>query len=348
KPTTNLDIFILDKTVPTTERYNHKALHWVLNKEKYSKSDNKLYKLDEDYYGFFPIDSENKKFDFKSLRTEDIERIVDKYDMVYYADLYGVYYDDWFASQIKVNPEQKIYGGLNNTDYLLLKEMKENNKTIITEFVLFESPTSDLMRKKTEELFGLEWEGWIGRYFSDLSLPNIPEWIVKLYEQQRKQKWPFENSGIVLLHKYGEIVVLEQNTHLNKSMPITVTNSETAAQYEIPDTVEYPFWFDIVSNTADNEILSEFLISTNSTGDSILQAYRIPQSFPAVIRYQGDYNFYYFAGDFADNIVNTKLSYMKGTEYISPLFYSKEPGDRKKFFWTFYYPLMKNILRDLE
>lgn len=348
KPKTNLDIYILDKTVPTTERYNHKAFHWVLNKEKYSKSGNKLYKLDEDYYGFFPTDAENKKFDLKSIRTEDIERVVDEYDMVYYADVYGVYYDDWFASQIKVNPEQKVYGGVNNTDYLLLKEMKENNKTIITEFALFESPTSDLMRSKTEELFGLKWEGWIGRYFKDLSPGNTPEWIIQLYEQHSNKKWSFNNSGIVLLHKFGEVVVLEEDTHLHTPIPMITTNSDAAVQYEIPDTVEFSYWFDMVSNTADNKILSEFVLNTNSAGDSILQDYRIPQSFPAVLRHQGEYNFYYFAGDFADNTVSTKLSYLKGTEYISPLFYSNEPDNRQKFFWKFYYPFMKNILRDLD
>ncbi|MFO8235945.1 MAG: hypothetical protein R6U04_11140 [Bacteroidales bacterium] len=346
KPKTNLEVLILNKTVPTQHRYNHNALHWVLNKEKYSKSDNKLYQLDEDYYGFFPIDPANKRFDFKSLRIDDIEAISDSSDMVYYADTYGVYYDDWFVEQIKIDPEQKVYGGLNHNDYLLLKEMKNKNKTIITEFVLFESPTSDLIRTKTEELFGLKWEGWIGRYFHDLSLGNMPNWIIRMYENQNNKQWQFENSGTVLLHKYGKVVVMEEETHLSYPIPQIITGDDTANKYSIPDTVDYSYWFDIVSNTSDNEIFSKFVMHTNAKGDSILQSNRLSASFPAILRQQGDYNFYYFAGDFADNKISTNLSYFKGIKYISPLFYSDRVADRRKFFWKFYYPLMKNILRE--
>jgi len=59
KPKKELNVFLLDKTVPTKERNEHKSFHWVLNHNRYVKPDKERYKLKEDYYGFFPTNPEN-------------------------------------------------------------------------------------------------------------------------------------------------------------------------------------------------------------------------------------------------------------------------------------------------
>ena len=49
--------------------------------------------------------------------------------------------------------------------------------------------------------------------------------------------------------------------------------------------------------------------------------------------------------DFADNQVKPVLAYFKGVENVAPwFFYSDDPGDRRKFFWTYYKPLISSIL----
>jgi hypothetical protein len=50
-----IEIVILDKTVPTLERINHKSLTWVLNNGRFVKKEKKnSYSFRKDYYGFAP------------------------------------------------------------------------------------------------------------------------------------------------------------------------------------------------------------------------------------------------------------------------------------------------------
>ena len=350
KPKKHLKAFILNKTVPTKQRYDHRAVSWVLQHEKYVKSNDVFYKPDRDYFGFYPVDAEEKKFNFKSLALQDIELVSDTADLVYYADTYGVYYSDWYASNMKIDPKQKVYGGMNQNDYLLLKRMKERNKSIITEFVMLGNPTSALVRTKTEDLFGLKWHGWVGKYFENLDLTTgnrLPDWIVNLYKSQNEGKWPFKKSGVILIHQYGKVLVLEQDNHLVSGLPEVYTEKDKAQEYNLPQSIHYPYWFDIVSSKPLNDTLSHFKLHTTSKGDSLLRAHRLNNTFPAVIQHKGDYTFYYFAGDFADSDVKMWNSYFAGIQGIHSFILSKETANKRNFFWKFYNPLMKNILKEI-
>jgi hypothetical protein len=347
KPKNELKVFILNKTVPTQQRYDHRALTWVLNHEKYVKSDNTLYNLYQDYHGFYPIDKKNKEFEFKSLSLSDISIVADTSDIVYYADTYGVYYNDWYKEHMKIEPEQKVFGGMNQNDYLLLKKMKEKKKAIITEFVLLNNPTSDLIRTKTEDLFDFEWEGWVGRYFSNLDTTkkeSVPEWIVDLYMEQNGQKWTYNNDGVVLIHEYGKVIVLENGQHLNSPFPIIYTQEKYRDKYHLPDRINYSYWFDIVSTGSSNDVVSEFRLNTTTKGDSILRESRLSGNFPAVLSHTTDYTFYYFAGDFADNTIRPSISYFYGIEVVSSILSSNKSSNSEHFFFNYYNPLMKNIL----
>ena len=45
----------------------------------------------------------------------------------------------------KSRKSRKLYGGLNNNDFLLIKEMKDRNKLIILEYNSFDYPTAQIM-----------------------------------------------------------------------------------------------------------------------------------------------------------------------------------------------------------
>ncbi|MCK7533125.1 MAG: hypothetical protein MZV63_19850 [Marinilabiliales bacterium] len=50
-----IDIVILDKTVPTLERLNHKSFTWILNNERFVKKDNnKSYSFKKIIMDFHP------------------------------------------------------------------------------------------------------------------------------------------------------------------------------------------------------------------------------------------------------------------------------------------------------
>lgn len=346
----SMNIYILDKTVPTMERLDHKSFNWILNHNRYLKPDGDLYNINKDYYGFFPINSKSQEFDFKSVRIHEIEDVANDYDMLYYTDTYGVYYNEWYKKgDSDVKHTQKVYGGLNQNDYLLLKEMKEKGKLIITEFNLYDAPTNGLIREKVEELFDLKWSGWTGKYFPSLDTTDggkFPRWIVNLYMEQNNNQWPFKNAGIVLVHKFGTIAILEQGTHLTQEIPFIIAKQETIDRFDVPEMVHYPQWFDITFSGEKNDVLANFKINVNASGDSILRYYNLKPVFPAVIEHIGDYTFYYFGGDFAENKINDKTAFFEGYHNTISIFNSSNYNNTDQFFWQFYVPMMTEILDD--
>lgn len=70
KPSTALDVLIVDKTVPTNTYREHQGLMWVLNQQKYVQSNESKYVPMKDYVGFpkwkqwFTADMGNSKLPF--------------------------------------------------------------------------------------------------------------------------------------------------------------------------------------------------------------------------------------------------------------------------------------------
>ena len=344
-----LDVLILDKTVPTFDRFNHKSFHWILTHNKYVKGNKRRYSYVKDYFGFVPLRPlREKKWDTRRIRLAQIIELADSLDALYYADTYGVYFNDWYQGINRSNRSRLIYGGLNNSDYLLLKEMKDRDKLIIAEYNILSPPTAPLERNKTETIFGIHWTGWSGKYYMDLNPetnPDFPKWIVKLYEKQSLETWPFTNSGIIMVKNDNRVVVLENETHLDFDVPFIYSSKSTQENYEVPYTINYPFWFNIIEST-ENIVLSEFKIHTNLVGDSLMEANLIPDVFPAVIMQPEKEHYFYFSGDFANNDVNYSTAYFKNIEKIDKYLYNNDLSDKRKFYWKYYKPLVTNTLNN--
>ncbi|MDR5589893.1 hypothetical protein [Christiangramia sp. SM2212] len=353
KPNTKLVIAIVDKTVLTTKGQEHISLNWVLNNEKYTKTSSKPYKVDNDYFGFFP--EENEKFKLKGLERfsyPKLSQLSNDADLAYFTDTYGIFNNEWFHRGDEMERSGILYGGLSDKDIQLLKLMKEKNKLIITEFNTIGSPTAYQNRIKFEEMFQLKWTGWTARYFDNLNLrenKEIPKWLVRNYKKTHRGQWPFKSSGIAFVNNQDEVVILEKGTHLNVAMPHIITEKVFQEEYSLPDSIKYPFWFDIiVPNKKFNTAISSFNIDANKKGLKELEENGIPLNFPAVTSHTGqDYTFYYFSGDFADNPVSMQSSYFEGIEYFKGFFYDERNiMERGSFFWKFYKPLLTKILDD--
>ncbi len=343
-----VQLLVLDKTVPTLERHKHRSFNWILNHDKYVKANNRPYSYKKDYYGFFPLKPlRNRQYDIKRIRLGEIIVMAEEYDGAYYTDTYGVYFNDWYQGINKNRRSRKIYGGLLNNDYLLFKELKDRKKLIIAEYKTLTYPTPDLERNKMETLLDVHWTGWVGKYFESLDTiasPDLPEWVLRLYNKQYNKAWEFHKSGIVLVQYNDRVVVLENEEHLDLEVPFIYSSKYAMETYGIPYKINYPYWFEIMEPGGNIELAS-FKIHTNATGDSIMLNNFIPNEFPAILTGPGEAPYYYFAGDFADNEVKPILAYFVGVEKVAPyLFYSEKPGDRRKFFWEYYKPLMSSIL----
>lgn len=345
KPKT-LNIYILDKTVTQTDRVEHKSLVWLLNHFRIVGPDGGSYNHKTNYWGFFPIDVNHQLFDIKSIRLNEVDAYAAVYDAAYYADCYGVYSYEWYKNDSHISNSSKVYGGLNQNDYLLLKRMKELDKLIIGEYNMFSSPTNALIRTKTEELFNVNWTGWSGKYCPNLSTINNgkgpAEWMIKLYEKQHQKPWPKQGSGIILISNDGLIEVLEEGTELTNARVKLIAENAMQQWKNAPKDVEFYGWFDIVMAGSGSETFATFKLQTTEAGQDKLNAIGLPSQFPAVIKCTPDKFCYYFAGDFAENNVSMVTSKLKGGKTFNKLIHLSSP--KSPFFNDFYLPLINNII----
>lgn len=344
----HLNVYILDKTVTSNDYPEHKSFVWLLNNLRYVRPDNKKYSVEEDYYGFIPVDLKNDVFDFKSIRINEVDATAAAYDAIYYTDCYGVYSFEWYKGKAKEVHTQKVYGGLNQNDFLLLKKMKESNKLIMAEYNMFSAPTNALVRSKTEALFDINWTGWTGKYFTSFNPQEHygpPEWMPNLYESQHKEPWPIEKSGIILLNNDGLIELLITEEHLNYSKPRIISTQDGMSKYGIPATADFDQWFEVVLPGKDTEIPASYTINTTEKGLKVLEKIGIPQQFPAVVRISNS-NTYYFAGDFSENPARMFTAKIQWGRWVNYSLYKYTDKSKIYFFHYFYSPLIKNILND--
>lgn len=343
-----LDIIIIDKTVPTLEREHHKPFSWIINNERFVKKESKTsYSYTRDYYGFFPQRPiRDKKWDRNDYRLTDIISLAEKNDAVYFTDTYGVFFNDWFRGINKSRKSRKIYGGLNNNDFLLLKEMKDRNKLIIMEYNSFDYPTAQFESVRTQEKLGITFSGWTGKYFSslDTTSADFPIWMTSMYRKQYKAPWKFSKSGIVILRE-KDIIVLETGTQLADGLPRIITDDANSKKFGVLPSVAFDQWFDII-DPLQNQVISKFKIDATPLGDTLLSNNGLLNEFPAVVKDPVSQRIYYFSGDFATSDVPFWISRFKGVEKLKGILYSDKSDDPRRFFWLYYRPLINTIFSD--
>lgn len=348
QPKKPIDIVILDKTVPTLERLNHKSFTWILNSERFVKKGNKgSYSYRKDYYGFAPTRPLKERGSTKKeYHLSEMIDLPEKVDALYFADTYGIFFNDWFAGVNKSRKSRKIYGGLNNTDYLLINEMKNRNKLIILEYNSFDYPTAAFESFRTQEKMGISFSGWTGSYYEklDTNSRDFPVWMTAMYRKEYRKPWTFTRAGIVLLTEKN-IVVLEEGTHLKSALPQIITDEANCAKYGIPATVTFKHSFDVI-DPLQSTVISRFHLETTALGDTLLASNMLSKEFPAVIVEPVNQRTYYFSGDFAANKIPFWASRIKGFDKLKGILYSDKPDDSRRFYWLYYKPLVNKIITD--
>jgi hypothetical protein len=350
-PKTKMVAAIIDKTVLTPAGQEHISFLWILNHEKLTKTASKFYKIDHDYFGFFPLEGE--KFRLKGLERfnhDQLKQLSEDVNLVYFTDTYGIYRNEWYTQKNNNERSGMVYGGMSSQDIELLKQMKQKKKLIITEFNSIGSPTSQETRKQFEDMFAMHWTGWTGRFFESLDTTRnkeLPRWLINNYKRANKNNWPFKKSGIALVSDQDRVIILEDGRDLKNPMPHIISSEYGQKVLGLPEEIKYAFWFDIIQpNSAINTQVASFRMDVNQKGQALLKANGLSAVFPAVLMHkETDYRFYYFSGDFCDNPVNLSSSYFKGIGAFKWLFYdTSNPMERSSFFWNFYRPMMTTIL----
>lgn len=360
KPGKEFKVLVVDKTVLNTKVQEHMSLFWILKQQKYLKDNEQQYDPNIDYFGFYPDDLGGYDIkDFNDYDTSQLDSLVSYYDMVYYTDMYGMYVAEWWDAYPDAAPKgwkfmdpaersRLIYGRLTGKELYVLEKMRDHKKPVLTEFNIIALPTHRKERTDFEEVFDIKWTKWVGRFFAELDTArtnDLPPWLIRNYIDQYGH-WPFKKSGIAFVRSDDRVVVLEEGDHLRYNVPLIRTPEHEAERYGIPEEIKYSFWFEIDEYSKPNVAISHFNIITNTKGDSVLNVFNIPNRFPAVLRGEGDYPFYYYCADFCDNPITMFSSQFQNSQAFSSFTYRNQAQERMSFFWKLYRPMTTEILRE--
>lgn len=347
-----LSIVFIDKTSMTSDGPERSSLYWALRHQKVVKRDDRFYLPSVDYLGFVPIlDSTFTITGLETLTPAQIDSLADRTDAAYYIDTYGVLRSEWAPRDDKGMTQSALYGGLSDHDVSFISALRKRGKSVIAEFNFFASPTGTNVRQAAENLLGIQWTGWIGRYYAtlDTSESDLPGWVVDRFVRE-KGSWNFRRAGVVLVHSSGDVLILDEGGLLTDPLPRIVTEASKAEEYGLAEEVPYPFWFDVTQPTWPNYVLSYFALRTNAQGDSLLSKNHLRNIFPAVIRSRGGNPFTYLAMDAADNPPPPGfLASLDGLDLLRQLFYTdRDATDRSQFYWDYYMPLIARVTTEIN
>ena len=339
-----LQVLIMDKTVPDQTYREHQGVTWGLNHYKYLKEDNSEYELTQDYVGFHPKTENN--YEITSISDENES----SYDLIYMADTYGVYEDEFYGENQEGKRSELIYGGLTIEDLTAIKnEVYLDQTPLVAEFNSFASPTDREVRDRFTSLLGLKWEGWMGRYFDELDPAlndEIPTWMIENYQQQTEEEWHFSDGGLIFVRNDDFIVVLEDTEDFEGDGILFDFTEVGQAFFDTSLSSRYDYWFDIVEPT-EAEVLANYTLGLTEKGQDRMHEYGINDTIPAVTRtLQSGTPLYYFAGDYADLETTPSFYQYKGLDWLYRTVSQLQRKGSQSFYYRAYLPMMKMILQE--
>ncbi|MFJ7367926.1 hypothetical protein ACIQVU_00545 [Lysinibacillus sp. NPDC098008] len=336
-----LNVAIIDKTVPNESYREHLGVNWFLNYYKYTLNGH-TYDVAHDYYGTTPND------DTKHVTVKEMPTDYQQSDVIYLADTYGVYQDDVEQDKRLGKRSEKIVGGLEMEEWqAITRRLADKKKSmLIAEYNTFASPTSEAVRNELQDYLGITWSGWIGRYFDELDYHKnleIPQWIIDDYGDN----WPYKGGGFLLVNEITEqLVVLELEKHV-QSAGIQVQFTEKGKEFfQSSASAQYNYWFDIITPKYAEDALANYQWDLTKKGSKLLEENDIPAQFAAIVAQDKRYtSSYYFAGDFNDVARVPTLYKIKGLPTIYK--YAEKFADNS-FYWSLYIPVMSKIFDTFE
>ena len=343
-PYRELNVWAIDKTVPYPDYREHVGLFWILKNEKISKPGAKqLYSEKSDYFGFYPYGK-------NEWRGSPLPSGGARPDIIYITDTYGVYKDDYMQKRLSGEYSPKIYGGLNAEDIMTIRRNLGAGNTFIAEFNTAASPTNLQDRRTLGKLLGIQWKGWIGKYFEDLTRgKEIPDWIVADYEAQNKRKWEFFGRGFVLLSDNDQVEVLVAGEDIGPKGLKFSFREPWSRNLKSSKPISYRYWFEWTIPDSGVETVADFSFDLKERGAAKLESLGLSAVFPAVLFGKNtQYSGWYFSGDFADlNFAATPFR-IAGIAWLKSLLADDTVDSNIYFYWKAYVPLMHSILQSAE
>ncbi len=344
KKNRTFNIVIIDKSVWKSSQNEVRTINWTLNYEKFVDSVGELYNYHHDYLGYFP-DAVTEDRSIKTFKLQDIPSMTETMDALFFADNAGIQKNE---VQPK-SPNGISYGGFNQNDYFLLKEMINKQKLVIAEYNFISSPTEDLVRYNTEQFIDIYSLGWIGKFFTDLGKDKVAalistNWFDR-FKQNYSAEWEFTGPGVILLNSsQNRIIVIPASKFMTSKYPAVVTSPEIAGRFNLPEKTAYTGWFELI-HQGNNNVISHFDLNLNTDGVNLLKMNGIEAEFPAVVESRNK-KLYYMAGDFSKVHVFMPFSRLGFIGNIIMKAEKNRTDNPDKFFQTYYNYLLAGIMNE--
>ena len=342
-PIKNLQIIVLNKTFPVLSSSNGKinkldyskqsGLFWVMDHLGIKNPNtNKLYDVAKDYYGNFISDGK--------LVEKPLNKLTNVPDVIYVADTYG-------TGNSKINGlESKGISGLTKDEVGLIATSYAKGTTVIGEYNISQEPTKASVSNELEDIFGVNFTGWAGKFFSDLSSKeDVPNWIRITYEKQYGKKWDITDAGIVIAGNNRIIILKRGKDFKGKSINLSM---DKANDFNTK-TIDYYNWFEIIKPKDDKSVIAWYDLNLTTDGANQMKRFGLSSKFAAITANKASSNkAYYFAGDFCDYREPIKAYSFLGASNLYKMFSINGEGDSSYFYWNFYVPFMSKVLKEVK
>ena len=341
-------IAIFDKTTPDTSFLEHRGLIWTLNYLGLSSPNGDPFDAATDYIGYYPqvaksVDNINQTY------AKFSEEHVAHTKLLYIADTYGV--------EVSALPDQfqglnqRHLGGLTRDDVNVVRRFLSTGGNLIAEFNTFGSPTENSVSKEMQDVMGVNWSGWVGRYFLELDEESerrdAPEWVYRGWRAKNFGTWPYKGPGYVMFHVDGRIEIIPEQDHVRPNgFSIYVERADDPLMQGVGTRVPYGLWFDILDANDDHDILASYRFNLLPEGVDVFRNAGIPDTFPAVVRTSKTPLRLYFCGNYAYYGFTAEMP-SGGDALYTEMVARKALGVRTQdaFYTDFYIPLMQNVLQ---
>lgn len=340
--TRQLDVVVLDYTVPFENYREHAGAHWLLNHLKVQAPSGSEWS-DRDYVGYHPDDREHP------TRLSEVN--LSGVDLVTITDVYGVYVDDLIEPQLQQahnDYSEVIFGGLLEADAHALQEHVRRGGTVIAEFNTLAHPTSGAARRIVGDLLGVEWSGWVGRVFVDPhDEGDVPAWLPR--------NWAEQNDGAELPHEPSLVLVGEDGTLAIFSGP-TVDDVLPRVRLTAEGEARFPdarsgkpmhYWFTLVRADQDSHVHAEYDMPDRPGLMTWLEAHDLKASPPVLTEHQNGQS-WHMAAEFVDLDFAPGRFDRWGTITWRRWFPDDEVGISAPAYWGFYAPVTAQLIRELD
>ena len=352
-PTREINLLVVDKTVPEPDYREHRAIFWIAKHRRFTDPEGERYLKSEDYLGYHPNTGAKE-----TLSGNDLSAV----DLLYLADTYGIYdYEEGLAVYEEKLPYEHqdielIYGGFDRKEAEAIQDFASvEGRILVGEHNIFGYPTylDPVAAEILQDLFAVTYRGWLARYFDDLD--ETAFWIKELYTRIYGREWDLEGRGMVFLREdvtglgwYTDLVVVEEDQFVAPWPVVKSTEHQwlAGASSEVP----YLYWVELLEMDEANEyaeVLAFYELPLDEEARQALRARDLPERFPAMVKHAppGKATRIYFAGDFADQLPALLPASLTGSAAIQR-FFSYIPGlpVEYRFYFQWYEPVLEHIL----